>query len=132
MFTEGRDRAEFTRDPCAGKGDEETEAVGRIGDDEGREQGMGMSTGRARAGADGGQAVTYAAFGVTDQVPLVRAVTAECRSGGMAGWTDVRHGGADILYKGVDGMPIQALDPVESLADVGKKSYHGIVGSVHG
>ena len=132
MFTEGRDRAEFTRDPCVEKGDEETEAVGRIRDDEGREQGMGMSAGGAQAGADGDQAVIYAAFGVTDQVPLVRAVTAECRSGSMAGWTDVRHGGADILYKGADGMLIQVLDLVESPADVEKKSYHGIVGSVHG
>lgn len=50
----------------------------------------------------------------------------------MAGWTDVRYGGADILYKGVDGMLVQALEFVESLANVEKKSYHGIVGSVHG
>ena len=50
----------------------------------------------------------------------------------MAGWTGVRYGGADILYKGVDGMPVEVLDLVESLANVEKKSYHGIVGSVYG
>lgn len=62
MFTEGRDRGKFTRDPCVEKGNEETGAVGRIRDDEGREQGMGMPTGGAQAGADSDQAVTYAAF----------------------------------------------------------------------
>lgn len=132
MFTEGNDRAEFTCDPCVEKGNEETGAVGRIRDDEGREQGMGMPAGGAEAGADGDQAVTYTAFGVADQMPLVRAVTAECRSRGMAGGTSVRHGGADILHKGADGMLVQGLDLVESPADVEKKSYHGIVSSIHG
>ena len=132
MFTERSDRGIFTRDPCIEKGNKETGAVGGIRDDEGREQGMGMPTGGAQAGADSEQAVTYVAFGVTDQVSLVRAVTAECGSWGMAGWTDVRHGGADILYKGVDSMLVQVLDLMESLANMEKKSYHGIVGSVHG
>ena len=50
----------------------------------------------------------------------------------MAGRTDVRHGGADILQKGADGMLVQMFDLVESLANVEKKSYHGIVGSVYG
>ncbi len=50
----------------------------------------------------------------------------------MTGWTGVRHGRADILYKGVDGMLVQVLDLVESLANVEKKSYHGIISSIHG
>lgn len=50
----------------------------------------------------------------------------------MAGWTGVRYGGADIPHKRVDGMLVEVFDLMESLANVEKKSYHGIVGSVHG
>ncbi len=137
MLTEGRNRGEFSCDSCIEEGDEKAEAVGTVRDDAGREQGMGMPAGGTEAGTDADPAVAYAVFGITDEMPVVRAVAAVCGSRGMAGGTSairavLCHREAVPLYAGIDGMFIQVLDFMESLANVQEKSYHSVVGAAHG
>lgn len=118
------------------EGNEKEEAVRGVGDDAGRKQGMGMPAGGAEAGTDADPAVTYAAAGIADKMPAVRAVMAVCGCGCMgrtaAGSGTLCHGKTGLLYGGIDGMLIQIFYLVKSLANVKEKSYHSAIGSAHG
>lgn len=52
VLAEGRDVGELPGDPCIKKRDEESQAVGRIGNDDRGEQRVGAATGAALEGAD--------------------------------------------------------------------------------
>lgn len=137
MFAEGRNRGKFSCDSGIEEGNEKDEAVRGVGDDAGRKQGMGMPAGGTEAGTDADPAVAYAAAGIADKMPAVRAIMAVCGCGCMAGRTAAGsralcYRKAGLLYGGIDGMLIQIFDLVKSLANVKEKSYHSVVGSAHG
>lgn len=78
MLTEGRDRREFFCDSGIDEGNEKEEAVRGAWNEGGRKEGMGMPAGGTEAGTNADPAVAYAAAGIADKVPAVRAVTAVC------------------------------------------------------
>ena len=99
VLAEGRDGGELPGDSGIKKEDEESQAVGGIGNNDRGEQRVGAAAGAALEGMDGYQMVAERAVYVTDKLSRIGTVTAVsvlgCSTGGTAG--DVREKGRLLL-----------------------------------
>ena len=123
VLAEGRDGGELPGNPGIEKGYEESQAIGRIGNDDRGEQRVGATTGAALEGMDGYQMVANRTIYVTDELSGIGTVTAVSVSGSSTGGTagNVREKGGLLLRQtGVYLKVIQVLYFMKSLAYVQK------------
>ena len=104
--------------------DEKAQAVRRVREDEGRDEGMGRPAGSTQEGGEGYHAVTDAVVHVRDKVAVMGTIMGIRRGRSTAVWAGRQFREVRFKHNRQDLIIIKMFDVVKSLADVQVKSYH--------
>lgn len=124
VAAQGRDRGKLPGGPGIEETDEEAQAVRRVRDDEGGNEGMGSPAGATQEGGEGYHAVTDAVVHVRDKVALMGTIMGIRRARSTAVWAGRQFREVRSKHNRQDLILIKMFDVVKSLANVQVKSYH--------
>ena len=124
VAAQGRDRGKLPGGPGIEEMDEKAQAVRRVRDDEGKDEGMGRPAGSTQEGGEGYHAVTDAVVHVRDKVAVMGTIMGIRRGRSTAVWAGRQFREVRFKHNRQDLIIIKMFDVVKSHADVQVKSYH--------